>query len=257
MHWYFVAAGAVIGLPLGLSAAWALRFSEFSNDALANLFGAIVGAALTVSAAAAIAAYQSAIRIRAADEQRKREQLAARAVMALDLSRIAAYAKNCARIAKNLRRPPDGGFGWERAIREYQSVDTDIIESMRRLVAALAPKDADQVVALLNSLQVQSSRFTNHLNALADDQGETPDFDYMMAETVVLTHRVNRMFPFARQRIDHIQPPPFSKQEVTDTLVGVLDVFDYLTQGEREEYYGPAMRLVPASNRESGDKGDP
>ena len=221
---FWISCGVVVGVLAGFVAAQAPIFAKLEIDALAAFVGALIGAAATVGAAFAVTSMQINVRRRETAENIERQQLAARATLALDLSHLCTYTNECALVAKAVQNRskisviPDGAgardrVGYPAACPE---LDPGITQRLQRLVELLDGDDADQIVALLNCFQVQHARLSGELTDYKSSGNF--NFEFVMAGTVELRLRANSMFEFSRRQSKHISPPPYDNSEVANGL---------------------------------------
>lgn len=170
----------------------------------------------------------------------RRQRLAARAILALDLSRIMQYAIQSANAAK-LGDQINSGESADRIEVECPELDIEIVVRLQRLAELLSGVNADQVVELMQCYQIQHARLNGVLTTLnSPDQAyprstvlTTFSFQETLMKTVDLYIRCERMFPFARREQENIEAPPFSEDE-TNRVFFFLDLDSWLTGPSRD-----------------------
>ena len=206
--------GVVLGFLAGFLGAQVLIFAKLQTDTWATFVGTLIGASATVGAALAVMAIQINVRRKEAAKNSERQQLAARATLALDLSQLCKYTNECALVAMAAENRSQ--FPGARAKVACPELDLGITQRLQRLVELLDGDDADQVVALLNCFQVQYARLSGELNEYGPS-GKF-NFEFVMRMTVELRLRANSMFEFSRRQSKHISPPPYDNSEVANGL---------------------------------------
>lgn len=234
--------GLTVGYCFGRLWAQFLDHTPASSEWLA-LFGGFIGGAFSVFITIWSANRDRRYRLRDAKEQRKRVQRSARAILALDLSRIMEVATHCARILgecnrlgsldANSRFPPG---------EKYQSpdeipipyVDREILERLRKNVEILDEHPARQLVDLI----ITYSNSINHLSGVVDDMRrnvEFPDRERMVialyaggaSAIVELYLRGNSLLQYALGHTDSIDTPPFDEAWVRHA-VELMKIDDWL-----------------------------
>lgn len=232
--------GMVLGVAVGLVASDTLKGIATSTNVWA-LAGTFSGAAVTIFGAIWVARHEISTRHDEAKKARERQRFAARAILALDLSRICNYTKKCAakvmEADKICRIISSRGVGSRTKVACPDPVlNPDVTQRLQRLVELLDDDDADQVVALLHCFQVQYSRLSGVLDDFNSKSCvrvfDKRDFEFMMEGTVELRLRADSMLSFARRNMEHIPPPPYQDHKV-ENVFSVLNIGDWIDKDYR------------------------
>ncbi|MEG3617578.1 hypothetical protein V5T82_03830 [Magnetovibrio sp. PR-2] len=230
-----IAFGFVIGAIVTLMGVQLHLFSALSS-AFWSFAGAIGGAAVTVIGATLLST-------RKAKEQNRRKLLAARAILASDLSAICSYTKQCALVLKQWVYVVENPSALNQA-PPLPELDKDILLRLRDIIEFEDGDEALRLVDLLHCHQIYSARQENVYLRINDHSRAVSRNDIMSPLRFLLEFdlRARSLFHYARGTGKDVSPP-FTEEQVQSAVFFGLEVFDWLQEVEKARLQKSILKI--------------
>lgn len=209
-EWLGLAPVACVGVVFltVLTAAVLLPMADWSWLAGLEKWQGLIGALVTLLAAiigALVLLHTVRKQIEApqalARQDRERKKQARRAILAIDLSHLSTYTKECVRVVTAIRLSEA-----RKTMRPHPPIPVlpdRVIDSLKELLEYLEGTDVNAVASLLHTYQVQNARLKNYLRTprIGSDLDQSID-------AVELYSRISALYPYARRESDNIPDGP-------------------------------------------------
>lgn len=206
--------------------------------------GAVVGASITVIGAYLLTSMETA-------RKRRRSLTAARAVLASDLSLICDYVAQCAKVIMEWGDTISRSRAEKLDGRQFlPELDPNVLLRLENLVELERGGDAARVVDLMHCYQIVMARMKSTARDLKNPSKlvDRQDVISPLGAVAELDLRARALFPYARKGGGHRGGgPPFSENDISTSLLGGLDIFDWLTSDERIFVYDYVKTIGPVS----------